>query len=357
MKIGVVIQGPVRNFHVLNKNVNSLRQSFKDEAIVISTWEEEGKVKREQDTISDDNGNLFGIKTLRSTTKNFERFAGAFDAVNVDNIVYQAYTTSKGIQFLNDNSYDFIIKVRTDEYYNDLSLLEKDIEEYPDKIHSGSLFFRNDFPFHYGDHLVAGSYHNLYNMYVGFLQYSYDILADEGGKKFFSEWKNKVWNKIIFNNIDGDISKLIHFTYSDIPPEVKLAVTYLKNKIGSYPECKDQKELMNKYFNPIDVRRFKEFYFTANSVAGGTVLTEKNIEPSGKFKFEYTKCKEAHEDWLLCNVDEQNALLKRLLQSEVRSQEDIKDLTSDFEIYASVYRAIKVLDEYKDRTRLQNFKY
>lgn len=357
MKIGVVIQGPVGNFYTLNKNVEILRQTFRDEDILISTWEETGKQKREQATISDYNGNLFGINTVRSSLDIFKKFGNSFNAVNVDNIVYQCYNTSKGVQEFGSRGYDFVIKVRTDEYYKGLEEVTKELSKHPEKIHSGSLFYRGDYPFHFGDHLVAGSCENMSDMYVGLLQYAYDLLNDAGGKKFYNEWKQNRWNNIIFKNVDGDIPRMVQFTYADIPPETKIAVNYLISKLGRDPKASEHKELMQKYFNAIDIRKFSEFLFCANGVAYGTVLTEKNIDENKNFVFEYTKCKDSHEDWLLCEVDENNALLKKLFESEIRSNDDITDLKSDYETYASVYRPVKVLEEYKNQTRLQNFKF
>ena len=153
------------------------------------------------------------------------------------------------------------------------------------------MFFRNDFPYHIGDHLLAGRTEDMYALFNNFLWYIYDILKSNNGQIFKKEIDEKKWSARIFDDLDSDFVKLINLTHADMPPEVKLCSEYISHKENRQIFAKEHLELTKKYFKAFDVRKFKEFCFVANSIwKDGFVLTHNQLKEDGSFLLETPKC-------------------------------------------------------------------
>lgn len=75
--------------------------------------------------------------------------------LNPQNIYYQSHSTLAGLQRATTR---FVIKVRSDEAYSNLEPVLERLHREPQRIWSGSVFFRRDqqHKFHIGDHIIAG---------------------------------------------------------------------------------------------------------------------------------------------------------------------------------------------------------
>lgn len=354
MKIGVVIQGLVDDLFILEKTVNNLKKFFDPNDIVISTWSTDNKKKNDiQSLCSDDDNNLFGIKTIRSDLDIFKKYKETFLVINGNNIIYQCYTSVAGIRHLVENGCTHAIKIRTDEYYKNFEPLITEISN-DNRLHSGSLFFRKDFPYHIGDHVVAGPITEMYTLFNNCLLYGHNIINTAQGSLFEQEVINKKWSSRIFTDIDSDFVRLVNLTHTDVCPEVKITCEYISDKERRQIYAHEHVELTNKYFKVFDIRKFDEFYFSANSILDGTTITNKDLDEEGNIQTKKPKCLE-HPDWLICDVCNRWALVELLLKSEARSNDDLVTLDNDYEKYCSIYNPALIAESTTERTHLQNF--
>ena len=81
---------------------------------------------------------------------------------NFQNIRSHINSSLKGI--LNSNT-NFIVKVRSDEYFTDLRKIVSAVYLRPDKIAVSNFFFRKTVLFHPSDHIMAGTKHFLREMF------------------------------------------------------------------------------------------------------------------------------------------------------------------------------------------------
>lgn len=67
---------------------------------------------------------------------------------------YALYTTFKGLQKIES---DYVIKIRSDEYFTNLNPIVETISKNPDKLVCGNIFYKpwRIKPFHMGDHMFA----------------------------------------------------------------------------------------------------------------------------------------------------------------------------------------------------------
>jgi hypothetical protein len=80
------------------------------------------------------------------------------------NLDYQIITTLKGLSKI--KTY-YVIKVRADEYWSNLEIVYDRLKQNPNKIVSGSMYFRNWnlYKFHCSDKLLAGTWNNIFSMF------------------------------------------------------------------------------------------------------------------------------------------------------------------------------------------------
>lgn len=80
------------------------------------------------------------------------------------NLDYQIISTLKGLNKINTH---YVIKVRADEYWSNLDKVYKKMVLNPNKIVSGSMYFRNWglYKFHCSDKLIAGTWSNVFSMF------------------------------------------------------------------------------------------------------------------------------------------------------------------------------------------------
>ena len=123
-------------------------KNYSDYTVVVSIWEDED--------LSD-----YKIPTNWKVIKNKYPLVRFRKQANLD---YQIITTLAGLESVDT---EWVIKMRTDEYYSKLDKVFKRMKENPNKIVSSSMFFRKYglYKFHCSDKLLGGTTENLIGMY------------------------------------------------------------------------------------------------------------------------------------------------------------------------------------------------
>ena len=130
------------------KTFNLWIKNYSDYKVVVSIWEDED--------LSD-----YEIPTNWKVVKNKYPLIRFRKEANLD---YQITTTLAG---LSEVGSEWVIKMRTDEYYSNLDKVFKKMKANPEKIVSSSMFFRKYglYKFHCSDKLLGGTTENLTIMY------------------------------------------------------------------------------------------------------------------------------------------------------------------------------------------------
>jgi hypothetical protein len=81
---------------------------------------------------------------------------------NISNIKNQVFSTCGALDRIGWEG--FIIKLRSDESYRDLSPLINGMLRHPDKLTTSNIFFQADKPYHFSDHVIAGTTRNVRKM-------------------------------------------------------------------------------------------------------------------------------------------------------------------------------------------------
>lgn len=90
--------------------------------------------------------NVIVVKQAKNEIKNCH---------NGHNLYQQALTTYNGLLLAQE--YKYAIKVRSDEYFENMSHIIHRITNSPDKLLTTSFFFGTHTPFHISDHLIGGT--------------------------------------------------------------------------------------------------------------------------------------------------------------------------------------------------------
>lgn len=333
--IGIIIQGPISHITkpYLKKNVSYLDEFFPNYDIVISTQTKDEELLnwcREELRVR-----VMECSTIESTV---------FEVLNRNNFGNQTITSKIGLNALenaSDEKYDYIIKVRADEFFEDYEPLIKKMEENPDKLICGNYFFRKDFPYHIGDHLIAGTLEN----FKLFVESSFNRLYDSCSNFMLFEDSilNDDYSTYIYNG--ENIRTMIEINETFVPPECRLTINYLLEK-GEIPLCKRHKELMNKYFDVIDVRTMGDFECRSNYWR--MVINKDNYE---NFEYEIFNKKE-NQCWdcptfIMCKERQRQAMMFSLINGSITDMSELYDLNNDIDIFSSVYRPWTKIDQFK----------
>jgi hypothetical protein len=149
---------------------------------------------------------------------------------------YQFVSTINGLHLATT---PYIIKIRGDEYYNNIEYIYSQIIQTPEKIHCSPIFFRHwsYMKFHISDHIIAGTRENLLLM--------------------FESTKQKVDGGDIFHINDGKI----HLFWE---PEINLTRGYLMAVENDRFGFVDGRKLMIKHFNILDISKLEPYRIVAN---------------------------------------------------------------------------------------------
>ena len=211
MKFTFLIQGP------LTSEVERNLENYKRHGdVIISCW---------------DNDCPRLIKKLSKKCKVIKNKFFEPKGYNFQNIQYHIKTFLNGVK---EAKTEYVITVRSDEYFTDTEAIKRNILKNPNKITTSNFFFRSDVLFHPSDHVIAGKKEGLFKMLI----WSMDFIKD------FKEDKPVSINKI-------GLSKELF--YKDITAEFTFCVSYLKGKgIDVISEIKNMnKDELKKYHKKV----------------------------------------------------------------------------------------------------------
>lgn len=346
--VAIIIQGPlhINGLSNLKKSLMYLDSFFPNYDIVISSFDTP-KEDKDFKTISDFKEWSKVSYIYSEKLKDF----GPFNLLNANNYANQVLTSAYGFKFFEkqvEDKYRFAIKIRTDEYFeNYVPLLEK-MRSNPDKIFCSNIFFRKDFPYHIGDHIIAGSYKKLKEFFLS----SYTELVERvvNPAYFEDRMKNDRYAEYLYNT---DITSFNATNETCVPPECRLAINYLLHK-NENPVCANHKSLMQKYFEVIDVSTMGEFEcrsnywkFKLNKENYSNILHE--IMHKSENKCLDKNC----PDFLICDKLVRQAMLYSLMNNSINSIDELCDLTDDYKMYASVYRPWKNIPEFSKKIHVR----
>lgn len=285
----ILLQGQINE-----ESFNLWIKNHADSNVVVSVWDDEDLSNYE-------------IPKKWKIVKNPYPFLRFAPKANLD---YQIITTLSG---LNNIKSKWVIKMRCDEYWSNLDKVFDKMLKNPDKIISGSMFFRKWglYRFHIGDKIMGGSVDNLILMFESTLHnleikfWNTDIPESQLGigyimgkekdinirelkktlttplkksnpiKKNISELTSTIYKALEITNQKafGILTK--EFNYSsknlnldDIKTEfdyIASVLSNVSNTIANY-EFKplDEKILIKKWFDIIDVNELKPYVATQN---------------------------------------------------------------------------------------------
>lgn len=278
----ILIQGRIDE-----NTLNLWLKNYKEHNVILSIWEDEDLIK-------------FKFPKNWVIVINQYPFVRFKSVANLD---YQIITTLKGIEKVDTK---WVIKVRADEYYSNLDFVYDRIIKTPEKITTSSVFFRKWglYKFHCSDKLIAGTTNNVRLMFestllniqlnifdntipesqlgFGFIyakEPNFDLeLLDIKRKEPFNEVKA---TNIINSAMDVVGKKLIeilskktkynHFSWDDVAKDLILMQDIIKECISeiSYRDDKyleefNDKELMKKWFEIVNVDELKPYIITRN---------------------------------------------------------------------------------------------
>lgn len=272
------------------KTFNLWIKNYSDYKVVVSIWEDED--------LSD-----YQIPTNWKVVKNKYPLVRFRKEANLD---YQIITTLAG---LSEVKSEWVIKMRTDEYYSNLDKVFKKMKANPEKIVSSSMFFRKYglYKFHCSDKLLGGTVENLTIMYESTLHnlemklweetvpesqlgLGYIMAKDstidindvnnkraELGEQFIEDKGIKIFTTAS-NTISTEMMNIVtnEFIKND---NNKIDWEYVTNSVGRWKsilsECLnvvnkhkneylDDRPYMKKWFDIIDINQLKPYITTRN---------------------------------------------------------------------------------------------
>lgn len=171
------------------------------------------------------------------------------------NEIKQIFTTWKGLQHVNT---EFVIKLRSDEIYGDLSpLIDRGLSN-PNKVIVNNVFFRPSWhlPFHPSDHIIFGTHNTLFK--------TFDFLID---KYRHPDKPNTIINKNIFG-IDENWSMWGHTLENQLFPEQIICLAYLYTK-GALANPNYVGDIMREHYDMIPVSELGRYHARCNGLGYG----------------------------------------------------------------------------------------
>jgi hypothetical protein len=112
---------------------------------------------------------------------------------NTQNKYLHFFSVDMGLNLANT---DYVIKMRSDEFYSNLEPFMESVKRFPKKITTGDVFFRNSkIPFHPSDHLVGGTTENM-RLVFGHAKSMCEVSEDKHVDSFFKIAKSSMLHKI-----------------------------------------------------------------------------------------------------------------------------------------------------------------
>ncbi len=281
----ILIQGRIDS-----ECLNLWIKNHKNNNVVLSIWEDEDLSK-------------YKIPKSWKVVVNQYPFVRFRASANLD---YQLITTLKG---LNSVKTYWVVKVRADEYWSNLDKIYDKMLSNPNKIVTGSMFFREWglYKFHCSDKILGGTHENLYSMFestlhnieinlwgttvpesqlgLGFVmakEKNFDVTHQKLEQKLIKE---KFSPKAVVKRISMTLQHLVNTSidistndlriYNSSEPDwdsmnakfgkLKIMVNECLNELDfADVEAIDDKPYMKKWFDIIDVNELKPYIATRN---------------------------------------------------------------------------------------------
>ena len=146
---------------------------------------------------------------------------------NNANVAYQSATSLNGLKKVDTK---YVIKLRCDEYYTDLSGFIDLMKSAPEKFTTSNFLFNSDMheQFHPSDHVIGGYTHNILGMFQTALDFCKKLSA-RTGPVHCSELDVENYRNIYNNGL--------------VSPEAFLCICFLINK-GINIDCSKSKKIM-----------------------------------------------------------------------------------------------------------------
>ena len=251
--VTIIIQGPMgqKIANGLAKGIKNLETYVQFGKIIISTWKN-NPIRPSKKFLS--KHNITMIESDPDIYKNMYSNA---------NMNYQVASTLNGLKKVDTK---YVIKIRSDEYYSDLSKFIEKIKNNPEKIITNNFFFSQDDyePFHPSDHVIGGTTENLLSMF----NYAFKVCSKELGSIPLA---SNYFNLPNWRNRDGN---------RQVSPETFLCFCYLLSK-GVKLDLKKSKEIMKKYYDVVPVTSMGSFIckFQHSAVDKNSYIRKKSKNP------------------------------------------------------------------------------
>lgn len=143
-KFAILIQGPLNQI-----SLNNVENYKKFGNVYVSFWSD--LIKPRWNSIKEAEKELerLGVTSAHTPSPDTAHTTG----VDKKSTFYLALNSMLlGLQQIEE---EFVIKVRSDEFYEDLEPFVSELKLNPNKIVCGNIFVRRDIPLHFGDHIFA----------------------------------------------------------------------------------------------------------------------------------------------------------------------------------------------------------
>ena len=237
-KFNILIAGPVYDAEWVTKNAEYyMNQGF---YVTISTWDgwEADKlriphVKYSMNTVA--GGKVMGYHPLHK-------------GETYSNVYYQCKSVENALNAGMEKT-DFVIKLRTDEFYSNLSPVVDRLLANPNKIVTNNVFLRDqkEFPYSISDHVIGMSYENMDKTFRG-LCFFMDTYRNLISTTVFPKGNGSYNNKSTYINTEPVICKMFLQGVGVMTP--------LENDKASV--------IMQDHAEYVDVTEMGEYFITAN---------------------------------------------------------------------------------------------
>ena len=177
---------------------------------------------------------------------------------------YQFTSTLNGLHLSNTK---YVIKLRGDEYFNNIEYIVSEMDKNPNKIFSSPIFFRHwsFMKYHISDHVIAGTRENLLTMFEGVVR--------------------NLKEKKLYHMREGE--KMEYWE-----PEINLTRSYLMDKEPDRYDVVDGRILMIDNFEILDINKMTPYKIVANifkTTWKGGFIPERNYSISNVRKLLLSK--------------------------------------------------------------------
>ncbi len=248
--ISVLIHGRV-NYKLILLLQEILKSGIPEDRIILSLWDDVDKL------VLDDIQSLFSLKNVY-----LNKYPSIIGKNNLANRYYATTSSLFGLEKIKTGT---VIKFRGDEFYSRIIKIYDQYFKNPEKIITTNIFFRPTeyWPYHIGDHVMMGKTSDMLDMFnrvkVKIDTYDKEANLNLNLRTIANENTNLLWFE------KKDIANGYEYYHQLLPFEMLLTVEYLKTK-NEIINFSRHKELMNKYFDVMDVNELKPFLISHNSV-------------------------------------------------------------------------------------------